>query len=122
MLGDDLAAEHELTRDDYAAAVLDLGLPQEDGLEVLQSLRTRKITTPVLVLTARDTVPDRIRGLDLEANDYVVKSVDLDELSARLRALVRRAHGQIQGALQCGGVRLTRQHARSAWKAWPWRC
>ena len=87
---DGVAAERELASSDYAAAVLDLGLPLKDGIDVLQSLRARKITTPVLVLTARDAVPDRIRGLDLGADDYVIKPVDLYELGARLRSLVRR--------------------------------
>ena len=103
---DGLAAEHELATGDYAAAVLDLGLPLKDGLEVLQAARARKISTPVLVLTARDAVPDRIRGLDLGADDYVVKPVDLHELGARLRSLVRRAHGQIQDTLNCGALQL----------------
>ena len=103
---DGVAAERELSSGDYTAAVLDLGLPLKDGLDVLQALRARHIATPVLVLTARDAVPDRIRGLDLGADDYVVKPVDLHELGARLRSLVRRSHGQIQGALQCGGVLL----------------
>jgi DNA-binding response OmpR family regulator len=103
---DGQAAERELLAGDYAAAVLDLGLPLKDGLDVLQTLRTRKISIPVLVLTARDAVPDRIHGLDLGADDYVVKPVDLHELGARLRSLVRRAHGQMQDALQCGAVRL----------------
>ena len=103
---DGLAAEHELATGDYAAAVLDLGLPLKDGLEVLQAARARKISTPVLVLTARDAVPDRIRGLDLGADDYVVKPVDLHELGARLRSLVRRAHGQIQNTLNCGALQL----------------
>ncbi len=88
------AAERELRTGTYAAAVLDLGLPRKDGLEVLSSLRRTGVTTPVLVLTARDAVHERIRGLDAGADDYVVKPVDLDELAARLRALVRRAHGQ----------------------------
>ena len=101
---DGSAAERELSSGDYAAAVLDLGLPLKDGLAVLQSLRERKITTPVLVLTARDAVPDRILGLDLGADDYVVKPVDLFELGARLRSLVRRSHGKIQGILRCGPV------------------
>jgi two-component system OmpR family response regulator/two-component system response regulator QseB len=103
---DGMAAERELATGDYAAAVLDLGLPLKDGLDVLQALRARKITTPVLVLTARDAVPDRIRGLDLGADDYVVKPVDLHELGARLRSLVRRSHGQMQDALRCGPVLL----------------
>jgi two-component system OmpR family response regulator/two-component system response regulator QseB len=103
---DGLAAERELSSGDYAAAVLDLGLPLKDGLAVLSALRQRKIATPILVLTARDAVPDRIRGLDLGADDYVVKPVDLHELGARLRSLVRRAHGQAQDALRWGAVLL----------------
>ena len=103
---DGLAAERELGTGDYAAAVLDLGLPLKDGLAVLRDLRQRKIATPILVLTARDAVPDRIRGLDLGADDYVVKPVDLHELGARLRSLVRRAHGQAQDALRWGAVLL----------------
>lgn len=98
------AAERELKAEPYAAAVLDLGLPRKDGLAVLAALRRAQVEVPVLVLTARDAVPDRIRGLDLGADDYVVKPVDLDELSARLRALVRRAHGQAQETLQAQDV------------------
>lgn len=103
---DGVAAQRELATGDYAAVVLDLGLPMKDGLEVLQSVRERRIATPVLVLTARDGVPDRVRGLDLGADDYVVKPVDLLELGARLRSLVRRAHGQMSDALRCGAVLL----------------
>ena len=103
---DGMAAERELLSGDYAAAVLDLGLPLQDGMLVLQTIRARKITLPVLVLTARDAIPDRILGLDLGADDYVVKPVDLHELGARLRSLVRRAHGQLQDLLQCGAVTL----------------
>ena len=97
---DGAAAERELRAEPYAAAVLDLGLPQLDGLEVLARIRAAGVALPVLVLTARDAVPDRIRGLDLGADDYVIKPVDLHELAARLRALVRRAHGQPQERLQ----------------------
>ena len=100
------AAERELRAQPYTAAVLDLGLPRKDGLEVLSAIRQARITTPILVLTARDTVPERIRGLDLGADDYVVKPVDLDELAARLRALVRRAHGQPQECLSAQDVTL----------------
>ena len=100
------AAERELATGDYAAAVLDLGLPFKDGLDVLRDVRAVKVTTPVLVLTARDAVPDRIAGLDLGADDYVLKPVDLNELGARLRALVRRSHGQVQDVLRCGGIAL----------------
>ena len=101
---DGVAAERELLSGDYAAAVLDLGLPLKDGIAVLSALRQRKISTPILVLTARDAVPDRILGLDLGADDYVVKPVDLHELGARLRSLVRRAHGQLQERLVCREV------------------
>lgn len=101
---DGIAAERELAGGDYTAAVLDLGLPLKDGIEVLRSLRARKNLTPILVLTARDAVPDRIVGLDCGADDYVVKPVDLHELGARLRSLVRRAHGQVQDSLRCGAL------------------
>lgn len=91
---DGAAAERELRDNAHAAAVLDLGLPMMDGLDVLAAVRRAGSRVPVLVLTARDAVPDRIRGLDAGADDYVLKPVDLHELAARLRALVRRAHGQ----------------------------
>jgi DNA-binding response OmpR family regulator len=94
------AAERELRSGAYAAAVLDLGLPRKDGLDVLQAVRAQAVRLPILVLTARDALPDRVRGLDLGADDYVLKPVDLQELAARLRALVRRAHGQPQELLQ----------------------
>ena len=100
------AAERELRAQDYAAAVLDLGLPRKDGMDVLAAVRAAGLATPVLVLTARDAVPDRIRGLDSGADDYVVKPVDLHELAARLRALVRRAHGQPRDRLRTGDVEL----------------
>ena len=100
------AAERELRAQPYEAAVLDLGLPRKDGLDVLAAIRRSGIKTPVLVLTARDAVPDRIRGLDVGADDYVVKPVDLHELAARLRALVRRAHGQPQECLMAQDVEL----------------
>ncbi len=103
---DGAAAERELASGQYSAAVLDLGLPLRDGLDVLQTLRRCKNATPVLVLTARDAVPDRVRGLDLGADDYVVKPVDLLELGARLRSLVRRSHGQTSDALRHGAVLL----------------
>ena len=100
------AAERELRAQTYAAAVLDLGLPRRDGMDVLAAVRAAGVATPVLVLTARDAVPDRIRGLDAGADDYVVKPVDLHELAARLRALVRRAHGQPRDRLMAGDVEL----------------
>jgi len=101
---DGAAAERELRAEPYAAAVLDLGLPLMDGIDVLAAVRRAGVTLPVLVLTARDAVPERIRGLNLGADDYVVKPVDLEELAARLRALVRRAHGRPQESLVAQGV------------------
>lgn len=98
------AAERELRAQPYAAAVLDLGLPLKDGIEVLAAIRREGIALPVLVLTARDALPDRIRGLDVGADDYVIKPVDLNELAARLRALVRRSHGQPQECLAAQDV------------------
>ena len=101
---DGQAAEREMRAEPYAAVVLDLGLPYIDGLDVLAAVRGAGVTTPVLVLTARDGVPDRIRGLDMGADDYCVKPVDLHELAARLRALVRRAHGQPQDCMRLHGL------------------
>lgn len=103
---DGLAAERELASGVYAAGVLDLGLPLKDGLDVLRELRARKVETPILVLTARDAVPDRVVGLDTGADDYVLKPVDLAELAARLRSLVRRSMGQVQDTLSSEGVTL----------------
>ena len=113
---DGLAAERELSGAEYAAAVLDLGLPAKDGLDVLQAIRAAGVATPVLVLTARDAVPDRIRGLDLGADDYVLKPVDLRELAARLRSLVRRSHGVAQEVLQMGVLAMEPGTRRVLWQ------
>ncbi len=103
---DGLQADHALLTETYGAVVLDLGLPRLSGLEVLQRLRHRKSNIPVLILTARDTVEDRITGLDQGADDYLVKPFDMGELSARLRALIRRANGHVTPLLQVGEVEL----------------
>jgi two-component system OmpR family response regulator/two-component system response regulator QseB len=103
---DGVAAEREMLMAQHQVVVLDLGLPRQDGIHTLRTVRSRGITTPVLILTARDAVGDRIAGLDTGADDYLVKPVDLLELSARLRALVRRAHGVSQAQLSVGEVRL----------------
>lgn len=103
---DGIAADQALSTEPYAAAVLDLGLPRMSGLEVLRRLRSRNIPIPVLILTAMDTVDDRIKGLDAGADDYLVKPFDMGELAARLRALVRRASGKAAPALQISGVEL----------------
>ena len=105
-LRDGEAAVAALSTEHFAAVVLDLGLPKRDGLSVLQWLRGRHDATPVLILTARDQLEDKVRGLDLGADDYVLKPFDLDEIAARLRALVRRAHGRPEPLLSLGEVEL----------------
>jgi two-component system OmpR family response regulator len=87
----------------YDAIVLDLMLPRLDGFQVLERLRKEK-TIPVLILTARDAVPDRVRGLDSGADDYLIKPFELSELFARLRALVRRASGTASPTINLGGI------------------
>ena len=103
---DGSAAQSALRGDAFAAVVLDLGLPKIDGLEVLRKMRGKGLRTPVLVLTARDAVDDRVKGFDTGADDYVVKPVDLDELAARLRALVRRSRGEPAPILTVGPLHL----------------
>ena len=100
---DGLLAQSALADGNYACMLLDLGLPKRDGVEVLRQARTRGDTTPVLVLTARDGLDDRIAGLDLGADDYLLKPYEFRELLARMRAIIRRrdgsAHSLIGNAL-----------------------
>ena len=103
---DGVAAEHAIAAQPYAAVLLDLGLPRRDGLEVLRRLRGVRNDVPVLVITARDAVSDRVSGLDAGADDYLVKPFDLDELAARVRALSRRAGGRATPVVQHGPVTL----------------
>lgn len=103
---DGVAAARELMTGLYQASVLDWGLPRQSGMQCLSAVRKQKITTPIVMLTARDGVPDRIAGLDAGADDYLVKPVDLLELAARLRALVRRSHGVSESVLEAGDLRL----------------
>lgn len=105
-LQDGAAADQALSTEPYAAVVLDWGLPRLSGIEVLQRLRNRKADIPVILLTARDTVNDRIEGLDRGADDYLIKPFDMGELAARLRALVRRASGNATPLLKTGEVEL----------------
>ncbi len=90
----------------YDAIVLDLGLPDRDGLEVLAELRQSKAAMPILVLTARDRIDDRVVGLDAGADDYVVKPVAITELAARLRALLRRPGRPLEAVIWVGKLRL----------------
>lgn len=89
-LKDGISADQALKTETFDLIVLDLGLPKMPGITVLQNLRSRGITVPVLILTARESVEDRVKGLDSGADDYLTKPFDLDELCARLRALQRR--------------------------------
>jgi len=91
---------------EFDAIILDIGLPGVSGLEVLKHIRDRGITTPVLLLTARETVDDRVKGLDAGADDYLTKPFDLSELSARLRALRRRAQSRANPKLVYGELEL----------------
>ena len=106
-------AQHALGSEEYSLMVLDIGLPKISGLDLLKWLRQRGSNLPVLMLTARDTVADRVGGLDSGADDYLVKPFDLDELVARLRALARRAAGKAAPTLQHGGI-LVDQAAHTA--------
>jgi DNA-binding response OmpR family regulator len=101
------AAEAALATHAYDALVLDLGLPKRDGLSVLRRLRSRGARLPVLILTARDALEDRVEGLDAGADDYLVKPFELAELQARLRALLRRAGGEAEPVLRCGRATIT---------------
>jgi DNA-binding response OmpR family regulator len=103
---DGRAAELALANGVYDLAVLDLGLPGKDGMELLCELRARRDLLPVLIVTARDSVADRIDGLNAGADDYVLKPFDLDELVARVRALLRRHAGGATPLLECGGLTL----------------
>ena len=95
--GDGAEALQRLAADRYDAVVLDVSMPRVDGLAVCRSMRARRDRTPVLMLTARDAVGDRVAGLDAGADDYLVKPFALDELNARVRALLRRANGDDHG-------------------------
>jgi len=103
---DGRAAEGTLSSERFDLVLLDLGLPHRDGMDVLQTLRARGDRTPVIVLTARDALASRVRGLDAGADDYIVKPFELDELLARIRAVVRRHAGRAEPVLTVENVTL----------------
>jgi two-component system response regulator QseB len=105
-VGDGAAASDALRATTFDLVLLDLGLPKRDGLAVLRELRARRDRTPVIILTARDEVRDRVAALDAGADDYLVKPFDLDELAARARSVLRRASGRGEPYLEHNGVRL----------------
>jgi DNA-binding response OmpR family regulator len=116
---DGVAADAALRTGSPAAVVLDLGLPRLGGLELLRRMRAARNKTPVLILTARDAVEDRVKGLDAGADDYVVKPFDLHELAARLRALIRRSAGEAAPVLRVGDVELDPATRRVQFKGRP---
>jgi DNA-binding response OmpR family regulator len=109
-------ADTALSSEHFDLVLLDLGLPGADGIAVLRGLRSRKISTPVIVITARDSVEDRIKGLDAGADDYVVKPFDPDELAARIRSALRRSAGHAEPEIEILDVRInpaTKEVARN---------
>jgi DNA-binding response OmpR family regulator len=113
---DGAAAEAALAAESYALLLLDLGLPRKDGFAVLDGLRQRKNRVPVLILTARDAVADRVKGLDHGADDYLVKPFSLEELAARIRAVVRRHAGRAEPVVSVGGLTLDPSARKVRWR------
>ncbi|EGW23506.1 MULTISPECIES: response regulator [Methylobacter] len=108
-------ADEALKINSYELIVLDLNLPDMEGLDILKALRTRKDETPVMVLTAKDTVPDRVLGLDSGADDFVIKPFELDEVCARLRALARRNEGRSVPNIEYKGIVLDPASHQVTW-------
>jgi DNA-binding response OmpR family regulator len=103
---DGRSADSTLSTEQFDLVLLDLGLPERDGIQILRAMRARHDQTPVIVLTARDALPDRVAGLDAGADDYLIKPFELEELAARIRAVTRRKSGRAEPALEIGEVRL----------------
>ena len=103
---DGRAAQTTLATERFDLVLLDLGLPQVSGLDVLRALRTQKDATPVIIVTARDDLASRVAGLDAGADDYLVKPFELEELTARMRAVIRRHVGRAEPAIEVGRVTL----------------
>lgn len=106
LCGDAECAELAVRTQTFDVVILDIGLPDKSGLEVLKYLRRTQSEAPVLILSARFSPPERVQGLDLGADDYLVKPFDLDELLARLRSIIRRKQGRTENALRSGGLEL----------------
>lgn len=113
------SALHALQSEHFDLAILDLGLPRRDGMEVLTELRKNGSDLPVLILTARDALESRVAGLDAGADDYLLKPFDMAELSARLRALLRRRSGRAQTRLVHGDIELDPASQQVNWKGQP---
>jgi len=109
-------AEHAVANGVYDLVLLDLGLPRRDGLSLLRGWRTRGEAVPVVIVTARDAVSERVAGLDAGADDYLVKPFDLDELSARVRAVARRRAGRADSRVRVGELELDTTAKRVRWK------
>ncbi|HEY2419564.1 MAG TPA: response regulator [Steroidobacteraceae bacterium] len=105
-MADGKSAGAALQSSQFDLVLLDLGLPERDGLTVLRELRRHRNATPVIILTARDELQDRIDGLDAGADDYIVKPFDLDEVGARMRSVLRRANGRGDPCIRLGGISL----------------
>jgi DNA-binding response OmpR family regulator len=108
-VSDGLKAQEALSATDYEVLLLDIGLPGQDGLQLLQWMRTKGDSAAVLVISARDAVPDRVAGLNMGADDYLTKPFDLDEVLARVHALARRRGGRAEPELQLGRLVLRPQ-------------
>ena len=112
---DGQAGLREGAKTDYGAIVLDLGLPRVSGMDVLAALRSARVFTPVLILTAHDDLDSRVQGLDLGADDYMVKPIDIRELSARLRAAIRRGQGLAHSAFSIGQLTIDPAKREASW-------
>jgi len=109
-------AEAAVAAAPYDCVLLDLGLPRRDGLTILKAWRARNVAVPVLIITARDAVSDRVAGLDAGADDYLVKPFDLDELSARVRAVARRRAGRAESVMRIGELEIDSASRHVRWK------
>ena len=114
---DGVAGIREGANGDYAAIVLDLGLPRLDGFDVLRALRSKNISTPIVILTARDAVDSRVTGLDQGADDYLIKPIDLRELAARLRAAIRRSQGVASAEFRMGALTIVPERRVVLWNS-----